>query len=305
MADPQKHRVALPKGFTLVELLIVIAIIGVLVSLLLPAVNAARASARKMMCTNNLKQIGLAIHNYQSANQQLPTIELDWDRVRNNRKNEWCWRTELMPYMERQNVYDLFDFDLKYTAFLRSTARDANDPGKLLLSEFTCPSDSIGQTTYWWRQGRLHSPVTNYFACSGTFRQNGNGQDWNGFFVTNKKGWGRNTRSGSHGREFISFRHVSDGTSKTIAVGERGLKEDPFYGWTYASTFFVDAHLHTQFGLIPGNSNGNHDRHFWSHHTGGVNFVMGDGHVRSFNYDIDNRLFHALASRDQSEIIEE
>jgi len=89
------------QGFTLVELLVVIAIIGVLVSLLLPAIQSAREAARRMQCTNNMRQIGIAMQNYHDTNGQLPVGS-----------NSCCWGTwvvEVLPYLELQNLYDLYD----------------------------------------------------------------------------------------------------------------------------------------------------------------------------------------------------
>src|SRR2546427_5297251 len=89
-------------GFTLVELLVVIAIIGVLVALLLPAVQAAREAARRMSCSNNLKQLSLALHNYESTFSSLPPAGID--------TNQMSWVVMLLPYMEQQPLFDKFNF---------------------------------------------------------------------------------------------------------------------------------------------------------------------------------------------------
>ena len=96
----------LPKrqsGFTLVELLVVIAIIGVLVALLLPAVQSAREAARRMSCSNNLKQLSLALHNYEDTHKTLPPAGID--------SNQMSWTVLLLPYFEQQNLYDKFNFN--------------------------------------------------------------------------------------------------------------------------------------------------------------------------------------------------
>src|SRR4051812_47226799 len=97
------------RGFTLVELLVVIAIIGILVSLLLPAVQAAREAARRTQCQNNLRQYGVAIHNYHDVIKYLP-IGNTWGRM-------WTFQSRILPYMEQQNIYQLIDYTYPSTCF--------------------------------------------------------------------------------------------------------------------------------------------------------------------------------------------
>ena len=136
-------------GFTLVELLVVIAIIGVLISLLLPAVQAAREAARRIQCTNNLKQVALAAHNYESAYGQLPssgrlaTDELSFTSGRERIKyaaanhqsgTQTSWAVEILPYVEQQNLFDAFDFD-------KTVFQQDNNPQAQFVSSYLCPSD--------------------------------------------------------------------------------------------------------------------------------------------------------------------
>lgn len=289
-------------AFTLVELLVVIAIIAILVSLLLPAVNAAREAARRTQCINRMRQLGLAIHNFHSANRNLPNIEYDWETTNSNRINEYSWRVNLMPYMELQSLHDEFDFDVNFYNFMRQSQNQGSGVGNTVIADFTCPSDPTAAAVYWFQSSGFNSPLTDYFACSGTWEPIGPPRTrtkWDGFFVTNNKGQAaKNNQEGSRGLLQIGFKHVQDGLSKTIAVGERGLATDAYWGWTFGPSNRTDAFLDGRVGLLPGKPDRNHEDHFWSFHPGGATFLYGDAHVEFLSYETDVTEFDSLLSRD-------
>ncbi|MEM8667079.1 MAG: DUF1559 domain-containing protein [Planctomycetota bacterium] len=250
MIKRNKHRV----GFTLVELLVVIAIIGVLVGLLLPAVQAAREAARRMSCSNNFKQIGLALHNYHSAFKQLPRYAGGTDGLGTNKNlgTEPGWirsgwhnsqalsvRVGILPFMEQQNLWEQisnpYDFDgdglidfpamgpyptiQAFTPAYLTNAHGADyRPWQTEIPTFRCPSDpGVGPPA----AGR-----TNYAECLGdTCNQPYVGPvNWAApGFATNS--WNaRITRAASRGvfipRTDAKFKNIRDGLSNTIIMGE-------------------------------------------------------------------------------------
>ena len=215
-----------PAGFTLVELLVVIAIIGILVALLLPAVQAAREAARRSQCSNGMKQLGIALHNFASARQKLPSggERTDWT---GNYQNAYLTPvsgqadkyatdfdvhstfTQLLPYMEETAISDLFDLDFPYN----HTAHPQNQQAaKGTVTSFLCPSNSLRQEDPNGYGGIDYMP-TVYTDIDPTTGQR----------VASTPG-----ASGSAGQRIdgalalqsVSISKISDGTSKTIAVAE-------------------------------------------------------------------------------------
>ncbi len=203
------------RGFTLIELLVVIAIIGLLIALLLPAVQAAREAARRAQCTNNLKQIGLALHNYHSAigtfpmggSRNLRTLPASYDH--------WtCWSAQsmLLPYLEQTPIYEAINYDFAPTGpdpdggggvdiagITNATAHNA------ILETFLCPSDSDAGN---------NGNTNSYCGCYGTTTNNATDRSTGLFAIYPSYG----------------IRDVRDGTSSTIAfsegiVGEEGIAQ--------------------------------------------------------------------------------
>lgn len=202
-------RCTLRRGFTLVELLVVIAIIGILVALLLPAVQAAREAARRSQCTNNLRQLGLAAHNFEGAKKSFPIGRRSGTTINPDGSNstilQWGHLSLILPYAEEESVHDLIDY----------TQGSGISPARLVqIGFFLCPSDSsedrmnvpVCQGTEWADAGR-----TNYHGNGG----NDTGQSKtiggvvveqnNGIFVTNLA---------------VKFKHITDGTSHTALYSE-------------------------------------------------------------------------------------
>lgn len=191
-----KHRL----GFTLIELLVVIAIIAILVSLLLPAVQQAREAARRIQCKNNLKQIGLALHNYLDVNRTFPpSFVSDISTGRNTSGGEWSVHARLLPYLEQANLYQAANLSLSY-----------EDPANIGIATqkvgaYLCPSE-VNDRQRSSNGVPVHYPVS-YAFNGGTWRvwTNGNRSGGDGAFFPNSR---------------LSTRDFTDGTTNTLCFSE-------------------------------------------------------------------------------------
>jgi prepilin-type N-terminal cleavage/methylation domain-containing protein/prepilin-type processing-associated H-X9-DG protein len=239
-------------GFTLVELLVVIAIIGILVGLLLPAVQAAREAARRMSCSNNFKQIGLALHNYHSAYKNLPTQSggtyfkgsngfVGAPTIQHNNRFRLSWLVGLTPFMEQQGLWDSIanpidadgDGVLDFPANGPEPWHTAYQPWLTQIPGLRCPSDpgvsppGIGRTNYAANIGDSTDWV-NW----GYWRWQNN--TWNQGHIANANA---SNRGFFYNRRAMKFRDMLDGLSNTVAaaeiatgLGDRDVRTDPYFG---------------------------------------------------------------------------
>jgi len=207
------------QAFTLVELLVVIAIIGILIALLLPAVQAAREAARRMQCTNNLKQIGLAMHNYHDAYlTALPkgaTSGRDIDS-----RNACCnWTTSLLPYMEQGSLYDTIVWNATFVSRDASATGNLNVFRKVLIKGYACPSN--GKVPFYQDPGGV-----GIYNNQGEFML----MDYVGLSGAAVDPAGRTTKQFAHGimagygamimNEWKGLKAITDGTSNTFLISE-------------------------------------------------------------------------------------
>ncbi len=272
------------RGFTLVELLVVIAIIGILIALLLPAVQAAREAARRAQCSNNLKQIGLALHNYHTLYRQFPMGHYCNVAVPYTPSNEdWHWEVHLLPFLEQQPLYDALGVNRRMLMDLLSAGVAAEmELLKTPLAVYLCPSDAgtrlLPHQTRVFQFDDGHGPQgfepakSNYAGVTGLYDPLGKGKN-NGALSGNRT---------------LSISEIRDGTSNTLAAGERDLRcgaatwvgnRNPggrgVFGMYYGSGRISIRVNH------PDDSN-NHDscyEGFSSQHPGGALFLFCDGSV--------------------------
>jgi prepilin-type N-terminal cleavage/methylation domain-containing protein/prepilin-type processing-associated H-X9-DG protein len=220
-------------AFTLIELLVVIAIIAILIGLLLPAVQKVRAAAARMKCTNNLKQIGLALHNYHDANQRFPAGYVDGNTDTNSTPDNdvgpgWGWSSYLLPHLEQDNVYRQINFNQKVGTGVNAAI--SQQP----LTVFQCPADPNQQAFGVYDSG-FSNPIatvahSNYMGCNGWE------ECFNGAGGNPQPGSGSDGLSGKFGQAGVgifwrnsktTFASVTDGTSSTIFAGERSGDHAP------------------------------------------------------------------------------
>ena len=199
------------RGFTLIELLVVIAIIAVLIALLLPAVQAAREAARRSQCVNNLKQLGLGLHNYHQAVGSFPMgvskNQLNTDQA----WGHWSAQALLLPYMEQQPLYNAANFNFRVDGGVPNGYTFNATVTQTLISTFLCPSDS--------EAGRRSGNINNYLLSCGTTSIRG--QITNGQYVPTRT-------SGMFGWQFTyDIAAIVDGTSNTIAASEGIVGPNP------------------------------------------------------------------------------
>ncbi len=285
-AEPASRQTSRPAGFTLIELLVVIAIIAILIALLLPAVQQAREAARRSTCKNNLKQIGIALHNYHDTHKTLPP---GWvNRTASTRGHGWA--AMILPFMDQANLYNDIDFEAQPTS-------GASSVSGTIISAYLCPSDASSQRNPdYGNNGKL-----NYPACIGDAGHGDATSPTDGLFFMNSS---------------ISFRDVTDGTSQTIAVGENHLAikdvdgtpngriwmgKDPDGSASHGgiSTLFrVDTD--SAFSL-PNNANVYGGAN--SLHTGGVHTLFADGSVHFISENINMATWGYLGRRDDGKTV--
>jgi prepilin-type N-terminal cleavage/methylation domain-containing protein/prepilin-type processing-associated H-X9-DG protein len=313
------------RGFTLVELLVVIAIIGILVALLLPAVQAAREAARRSQCSNNIRQLALALHNHYDAKKRFPHGTYNYidsymsqPPPYNDKQNRRCWLHDTMAYFEENSLYIEFDAYMK-TGGMALFFPKANT----IIPTLMCPSDPTNPKTKTWNQGGAQ-PVCggyppelsqgfsgNYVACAGDRYFNGSdpvsgyldSAKLNGLFFAVSK---------------VKFKDVTDGTAKTAMLSElilspdntandiRGRYYNPSHGGVnfttlYTPNTFVPDHLTWSSDPVPEAPCEDYSTEMYviarSYHPGGVNFAMADGSVHFIASEIDSVVYRTLGSR--------
>jgi prepilin-type N-terminal cleavage/methylation domain-containing protein/prepilin-type processing-associated H-X9-DG protein len=350
MRERTSRNTPAPRGFTLIELLVVISIIAVLIALLLPAVQAAREAARRIQCTSNMKQIGVALHNYISAVGVFPPGYVSsinrtvLDACNQDQENTpgqgvdigtgWAWGSMILPYMEQQPLYNSINFNLSVAYHQNDTCSLTalsvhlcpSDTGPSVIPVFADPPDPAQPGTY--SASNIVDTLSrgNYVGMYGigeVCAQSG------AIDSPNNNGVGP---AGQHAGIFYrnsatSIAAITDGTSQTIAVGERSHnlsyvtwvarsidgwlgKTSPVEGGTdqfNPSPEECWTQIMGPAGLEDGTRTINnpqaHVEDYWSRHPGGANMLFGDGSVHFLKSSISPIPWRALATRAFGEVI--
>ncbi len=304
-------------GFTLIELLVVIAIIAILIALLLPAVQQAREAARRSTCKNNMKQLGLALHNYHDTHRTFPPGSIAASPSFSFSGTTWCsapltnarapWTVMVLPYMDEAPRYNTFDFESTFPTSSNVPGSTTNfNAFKRGLNKFQCPSDSnsgsgVNNLNYFGVQGGGPTPVCSNQSGGRVFYINGM----------------------LHLNSNVRVRDVTDGTTNTFLLAESKYGLNPksrgdgiHAGWasgtkldSYGNPYTMVA-AELQINSIPGHA-GKQDtinqfsRLFGSFHVGGCHVTLGDGSVRFISENMDLNTYHLLAQRDDGEVVGE
>ena len=284
-------------GFTLVELLVVIAIIGILIALLLPAVQMAREAARRSQCSNNLKQLGLALHNYHDTYRCFPS---GWCNKGGNDINLWGWSALILPYIEQKPLHDQLDVGDIHLEDLTTSLLNGNSVGILSqpISSFRCPScigpdQNTNRDRFPFGTGNGRLATSNYVGANDSWRTERGAtagpDEERGLFRENSK---------------YKMAHILDGSSNTIALGERNWQVRTDAGNAYtrgaAVVFGIrrrNDQTHRADQVACGCPGINHDvdstgtrkrQGFASDHPGGAQFAFADGSVRFISETIEH-----------------
>jgi len=326
-----------PRGFTLVELLVVIAIIGVLIALLLPAVQQAREAARRMQCSNNLKQIGLAAHNHHDTFGTFP------NGTQGGPRRGYAWTVFLLPFIEQNSLYESLNI-VNHDIHPSASQTDRKAFRQTVLEAYVCPSDShpdINERRTTWSykdvrdNGRLVAGTSNYVGNAGTklLSVEAGGQQ----FGTVDENVNLGTFMQAHDgilftRSIVRFRDITDGTSNTVFAGERDYNSSS-HGNHEASNWVGQKHIgsskhYNNYTIFRDhgsnvysmqiNSFGNNnsdgaidsdavdDGDSWSSaHPGGAMFVLCDGSVKFLPETISDITFASYCSRNDGNPISE
>ncbi len=299
-------RVQRRRAFTLIELLVALSIIGLLIALLLPAVQAARGTARRAGCLNNLKQIGLGLASYEATHRSFPPGYLSGFLADGTDTGPgWGWGAMLLPQLEQGPAFAAINFGL-------AIERPANLTARLqVIDVFLCPAGPAYPA--WLATARDDAGVPTSPICSvapanyvGMFGTSDPGIDGDGVFFRGSA---------------IGSRAITDGSSSTIAVGERSrsLGEATWAGSVTGAALYPDEadgigypRVEGAAGMVLGHAGGNKgpgdpnsevNQFHGRHEAGGAHFLFADGHVTFLKTSLDKRVYRALATRAGGEVV--
>jgi len=313
-------------GFTLIELLVVIAIIAVLIALLLPAVQQAREAARRSQCKNNLKQFGLALHNYHDTVSTFPiggTYD-DSNSVGTNLGPRISWAVRILPYLEQSALYNQLDMNLLNVPE-QTLASDNKKAREHQVSVFRCPTDTFPDYDNGYAQnsysGSLGSQATATGSCAPfdkfkeplsknfNYGRTSNSQQVSGMFA--------------QGQAKIAIRDVTDGASNTLFVGEclsschslttrngwwgsgsRAVASSTIVYINEMTTCDGSSRISDPNCTVAANA-GNYAWGFKSMHTGGAHFLMVDGAVRFISENVNHQTYQYLGGRADGNVVGE
>jgi len=296
-------------GFTLIELLVVIAIIGLLVAILLPAVNAARAAARRTQCQNNLRQVGLGIQNFESARQKMPPGQVWTGRRDREGVVDYAWSALLLTFLEEDAVYD--QLDLKQSYLLPKNQPAASQ----VIPTYICPSTSLRDKQRIGDQIPNFSDVEgltlgaiDYLGISGPDKDELNPRTQEPYgaqqgVLIGTKGLEKWTRPEP---PRVTIASITDGTSKTLCVSEctgRGVEKDgdPNGAWVSGKNL---THINKGVNSRSAKKSWKGERIF-AEHPGGANGLFCDGSVKLLNSSLDEVLLRGMCSRSGEEVFEQ
>jgi prepilin-type N-terminal cleavage/methylation domain-containing protein len=310
--SPRSGRGLRRSAFTLVELLVVIAIIGILIALLLPAVQAARESARRSQCQNNLKQLGLGAQNFHDVTKTMLPHRIATDPAATPTFDYVSWAVVILPYIEQENYYESWNVTLPYQSHTTLVTQRA-------VPAYFCPSRRRPDDAF--SNDTPIGGLSDYAACFGPGDGNGNGNNALGSMIMAKHSFEPATSPPriKEWKGFLTMADILDGTTNTFLIGEKHVRMTTKFGQGEDRTVYAgNANNYRRFAGLASDGVSQiisrddsfhtvqavHNRGFGSRHKNiACQFVFCDASVRPFKESTALPVLHALATRKGGETL--